>query len=472
MRVFRCCSSHSFIKKLALCILFFSGGFLFAQVDYFFVLEKTGTGSVAVNVFQTVLISVIKPNDTVAAIAYTNGASMLFPPLPGNTPDLPKLALDALLADASKTVSSQAGLTAALVLADSQALAWQRPGVERRLVIISGSALPAGKSQPSLKNLPVVYYTAVDGAPDPGLAALVNPANQWLIDSSLTPDTAAGAAALTLEDGIFAMVKAMAPNYERAKIGDDLISFTLGGLFWEEVTSARVLALNLSGDDVRLLKNGAEAPCEACSQGSYAVFTLQNPSGGKYLLENGKALLVIETRRISVVKLLIMAVVAVVIISLGLGSLIRGLRPDWTVVILENKEINALYYMFTNKTTKELIAYEEKDVPGYAGETKIDCGTTIGGLLAYSGISKEKVSDLFNWKLCFESKVDEDGKKGKKTFMIKKMTDSGKTTLDDIEDGKLLIFSSFKPPVDKYRIHFIKGFHKSKKVETIIEDRL
>jgi hypothetical protein len=459
--------------------LFFPGGFLFAQVDYFFVLEKTGPGSVAVNVFQTVLISVIKPNDTVAAIAYTNGASMLFPPLPGNTPDFPKLALDALLADASKTVPSQAGLTAALALADSQALAWQRPGVERRLVIISGSALPAGKSQPPLKNFPVVYYTAVDGAPDPGLAALVvNPANQWLIDSSLTldtaltPDTAAGAAALTLEDGLFAMAKAMAPDYERAKIGDDFISFTLGGLFWEEGTSARVLALNLSGDDVRLLKNGAEAPCEAYSQGSYTVFTLQNPSGGKYLLENGKALLVIETRRISVVMLPIMAVAAVIIISLGLGSLIRGLRPDWTVVVLENKEINALYYMFTNRTTKELIAYEEKDVPGYAGEKKIDCGTTIGGLLNYSGISKEKVSDLFNWKLCFESKVDEDGKKGKKTFMIKKMTDSGKTMLDDIEDGKPLIFSSFKPPVDKYRIHFIKGFHKSKKVETIIEDRL
>jgi hypothetical protein len=470
MSVFRCCSSHSFIKKLALCILFFSGGFLFAQVDYFFVLEKAGTGSVAVNVFQTVLTSVIKPNDTVTAVAYTNGASMLFPPLPGNTPDLPKLALDALLADASKTVPSQAGLTAALALADSQALAWQRPGVERRLVIISGSTLAAGKSQPPPQNFSAVYYAAVDGAPDPGLAALADPANQWLIDS--TPDTAVDASALTLEDGLFAMIKAMAPDYERVNIGDDFSSFTLGGLFWEEATGARVLALNLSGDDVRLLKNGDEAPCEAYSQGSYTVFTLQNPSGGKYLLENGKVLLVIETRRISVVMLLIMAAVVVLIISLGLSSLIRGLRPDWTVAVLKHKEIDAVYYMFTNKTTKELIDYKQDDVPRYAGETKIDCGTTIGGLLTDSGINKEKVSELFNWKLCFESKVDEDGKKGKKTFMIKKISNSGKTTLDDIEDDKPLIFSSFAPPVNNYRIYFIKGFHKRDKVETIIEDKL
>ena len=85
------------------------GGPLFAQTDYFFVLEKPAPQSVSTTVFQVLVSALVTDNDTAGAVSCGDNASLLFAPLSGGTPNLAELAAAKLHSDPLKGAGAGRG---------------------------------------------------------------------------------------------------------------------------------------------------------------------------------------------------------------------------------------------------------------------------------------------------------------------------------------------------------------------------
>jgi hypothetical protein len=113
------------------------GGYIYAQTDYYFLVENPSPSTLEIPVFQTLISALVTDHDTVGAVSYADSPSFLFAPLPGNTPGLPGMAAGKLLANPLRSPITAAGFAAALDLADAQSLAYERPAAPRKLIIIT-----------------------------------------------------------------------------------------------------------------------------------------------------------------------------------------------------------------------------------------------------------------------------------------------------------------------------------------------
>jgi hypothetical protein len=320
-------------------ILVFTGN-IYAQTDYCFIIEKPSSKNIIL--FQFLVTALSSGNDTVSAIAYGESVSVLFTPLPANTPNLGVLAADKLVSEAEKTVTPKA-FAEALALADSQAAAWDR-SVPHKLLIITGAA-SSGKAPQTLSitNFESVLYLAADVEPEASLAAVASPDSLWRIDSSMQTDEDEGDDIYTLSEGLFGCLKALAPAYKKIAVEQDLAGFSVGDLIHQN-RGTLILAANTTPDDIEILDDGkAMALATRSRRGAYTIVNLDDAGRGNFTLKNGEIILVAGWQRISPL-LYLLALVFVVILVIGvfilLGIMVRikgqQKKPVWKAVV-ENK---------------------------------------------------------------------------------------------------------------------------------------
>ena len=226
---------------------------LFAQTDYMFVLERS-SANIIVPVFQTLVAALVTDADTLSVVSFSDRAAFLFSPLPGNTPELIRLASERVLSDPLRGTVTPAGVSAAITTANEQAYAWGRSGVPGKLIIIT-STLRVGEDFdiPIPEHFANIYYLSID-VPLEHVQAIVNITSldaagnnlAWAVDTrDLAPQDPG---VLTLADGLFACINAIAPNrFRRAAVSSDFLSFTVGNLL-QQVHRAVVLVQNTSSD--------------------------------------------------------------------------------------------------------------------------------------------------------------------------------------------------------------------------------
>ncbi len=136
------------MKKLLLFGLFlFIGGLVFAQTDYIFLIEKKSAGKeINISVFQALAAALVTNTDTLSVVTYSDNASYLFSPLPGNTPDLIHIASHALSSETLRGTVSTEGISSGLTLANEQGNAWGRVDARQKLIIITSSP-SSGKTE-------------------------------------------------------------------------------------------------------------------------------------------------------------------------------------------------------------------------------------------------------------------------------------------------------------------------------------
>ena len=361
------------------------GGPLFAQTDYFFVLEKPAPQSVSTTVFQVLVSALVTDNDTAGAVSCGDNASLLFAPLSGGTPNLAELAAAKLHSDPLKGAGavSAAGVSSSIALANEQAAAWGRPDVEQKLIVITG---PASKGKARNIIAPdafsAVYYLSLDAPPEQALADLAGPDHFWGLDS-VTPEPS-DPAFLPLEDGVFACIQAIIPQYKKAAIGSDLATFSAGNLFWQ-ARKAVALAVNTSPDPVGLLNAGNTPGLSIFPQPNYTVLLLEN-RGGTYTVENGEILLAAVWGEFSLVVFVVLglaaAALALVILAAAAVAAKRIGKQTATVFVV-SYEINDRASGLPNA---EICKKKKRKKEGV-----FESGDSLKTIMAYIGVEEAKL---------------------------------------------------------------------------------
>jgi hypothetical protein len=330
-------------KPFIVLFLFSLSGILFAQTDYFFLVEKPASpGNFIVSAYQTLVASLATDVDTVSAVAYSGASTFLFAPMPGDIPDLPKLAAARLAPETVKKGVSNASFAEALALADEQALAWGRPEAEKNLIIIAGAATSGKIETPARpSNFSGIYYLSLDSLPEQGIAAMANPDCVWAIDSENSQP--ADPQFISLTDGLFNCIKTIAPRHKRISPSEDFAAFSAGNFLFH-ARKAVVLARHSGADPVELLKNGQPAQdASIYPQSGWTV--MQIAEGGSYAIENGEAALVVAELEISALVIVLLgsiaiaiSVVLLIIISVVFKGIASRGKPVFEITVLRNSQ--------------------------------------------------------------------------------------------------------------------------------------
>lgn len=367
-------------KHFIAVLLFALNGVLFAQTDYFFLVEKPASpGSLIVSVYQTLVVSLVTDIDTVSAAAYGGDSAFLFAAMPGNLPDLAEMAAAGLLPDAVPKEVSGGSFAEALALADEQAAVWGRPEADKKLIIITGAAA-SGK----IHNIPPppqafsgIYYLSLDAPPEQGIEGITTPDCIWAVDSE-NPQPADPQFA-PLADGLFNCIKAIVPQYKKINLSEDFTSFSVGS-FLLRVRKAVVLAYNNGSGPVELLKTGQAAQgASIYPQSDWTV--MQISEGGVYTIENGGAALAAAVQEVSVfvlVAAIAAALIAILSVILVASKFLKERRRRKE--ILQKRQFNVLYEKDNvEQTGFQPPIYIEKVPDGTGG---FSSGATIRTILA------------------------------------------------------------------------------------------
>lgn len=368
-----------------LAALFLSGP-LYAQTDYWFVLEKTAQKNTAA--FQYMVTALASGNDAVAAVGYGESASVLFTPLPGNTPDLGALASKKLVSEIVKPISA-AGLERAIALADEQAAAYGR-SANRTLIIITTAATAGKTSLLVPANFESILYLALDAEPDPAVEAIADPGCVWQIASALTEEEAEAAGVYTLAEGLYNSTQKLAPAYKRIPVHADLVSFSLGNFFRQLIFQNRrtvILAANTAPDDVEILKEGKRmAAANRNRREAYTIIDFDNTGAGDFRLENSKIILAAGWQRVSpfayFAGLGLIGVIALLVLML-LASAAKRKRREKKPVFQITYEINGL----PSGYTVEICAKSNEKKGSLFGS-----GVSIKNILTHMEIEESKLN--------------------------------------------------------------------------------
>lgn len=314
------------MKKRFIAILLFSlNGVLFAQTDYFFLVEKpASTGNLIVLAYQTLVASLVTDIDTVSAVTYSGVSTFLFASMPGNLPNLVGLVAANLLQDAAQEAVSSAGFAEALALADEQAAVWGRPEADKKLIIITGAATSGKIKSPSAPQaFSNIYYLSLDSLPEQGIADIATTAYTWAIDSE-NPQPIDPQFVVSLADGLFNCIKAIASKYKKITPAEDFAAFSVGNFLFH-VRKAVVLAYHNGTDPVKLLKN--EQTAQDASIYPQSDWTVMRISGnGNYTIENGEAALIVAEMEVSAFVLTVLIFIAIAIIVILLIIIVVVLK--------------------------------------------------------------------------------------------------------------------------------------------------
>ena len=332
-------------KAWFVTILIILSSSVFAQTDYFFVLERpTAQDDTVVSVYQTLAAALITDNDTISIVSYgeTGGASFLFSPLPGNTPDLIRLSSQRLSAIPLRGAVHASAISSAITLADEQAAAWGRFDAEQKLIIITGSpSAGRGVNITAPGAFSGIYYLSINTASEPEIADIAGAGFYWAVHTDPTfqsPDF------ISLADGIFACINAIVPRqYIKASVHDDFISFSAGNLLWQ-IDRAVVLTANTTGDQANILKaDEIISDLSVFSQSAYSVLHMETVSSGTYTVENGEIVLVLVQRELSFVVFAVLAAIAagvVIVILIAVSAAAVGMKKRTAPVFSVSYEIN------------------------------------------------------------------------------------------------------------------------------------
>jgi hypothetical protein len=296
-------ANRQFYKKFFVLFLALLCGRVFAQTDYYFIVEKSAASILAPPVLQTLITSLVTEEDTVSAISYDDKAVFLFAPLPGNIPGLPKIAAGKLLEKPVKTAVTYAGLAAALDLADEQALAYERADVPKKLIIIT-CAIPRSPPTPPRNfrrpvNFSEIFYLALDTELDQLIVSIADPGFSWAVDSTLTSAAEPDTGVLTLEDGLMACIGSVIPNDGMVNPRKGSDSFSLGDPF-HQIHRGVVLAKNTAPEDAVIFKdNKPVSGVNTNRLGDYSIIDFYGTGSGEFTVANGEMLFAAGWQQIS-----------------------------------------------------------------------------------------------------------------------------------------------------------------------------
>jgi len=312
---------------------------LFAQVDYTFVLEKPPTNNdIIIPIFQTLAAALVTEADTLSVVTYSDNAAYLFSPLPGNTPELIRLAGDKIRSDPSRGAVTSNSILSAIKIADEQAEAWGRPSAVRKLIIITGSqsqgkALKIDKPDAFAGG---IYYLALDVPVEPALKDIADEGFSWAVDTKTKkPDDEDY---VSLADGILNCIKANNPEFAEIEPNSDLISFTAKGIL-NKMGKLLVLVKNTSSDQPVLRKDRKSiADLSVSPQKDYSVLQTNAAGRGEFTVENGEIVLIVGWEIFSpqlwvVIGILILIVAGIIGLSRLLYFISTGFKPSLHVTL-------------------------------------------------------------------------------------------------------------------------------------------
>ena len=395
---------------------------LFAQVDYTFVLEKTATSNdINIPIFQTLAAALVTDIDTISVVSYTDTAAYLFPPLPGNTPELIKITGEKIRSDPLKGSVSTNGISEAIKLANEQAAAYERKGATKKLIIIAGSG-SKGK-MPDIKTLDDnfyknfvfkdrVFYISLDVEAEEYFKKLATLSSDetkfyyWAIDTqNPDPDPAKY---VSLADGIYNCVHANAPQFKKINFFSDLVTFSAGNLL-QQVGKMVVLVKNtgdkpLDDDAVYLNKSGVKVPnLSVFPQKTYSVMQVKDVNMGKFTVENGKIELVLVRSQISFIVFGAAAVILAVILLIIVISIAKAAKKGSEA----KRPVYQVSYMKSGRDSGQLKANICKVRSKKEGD--FESGVSIKSIVEYMGIKDkldQKVVDDFYPRIVYRADSD------------------------------------------------------------------
>ncbi|MDR1074114.1 MAG: hypothetical protein LBL45_10650 [Treponema sp.] len=269
------------MKKVLIAIpLLLASGIAFSQTDYFFVLGGTANGNRTLPVFYTLLSSIISENDTVSVLSSSGAATLVCPPVAGDTPHIASILPSFPSAPSGDSAS-------ALALAGEQAAIYGRQGARRALVVISSDQNDAPLARPT--SFTDIYYIAVDAPLNPALTAVSNPGCAWEINDDSLADVLSG------------FITLLAPRYKKVKksaLDDDAGVLSIGD-FFHKTKRAALLVENGAAGQTAITKSRIPVSCDLTQIDGYSVVALNDPAWGKYDVGNGKALVAVEWNELS-----------------------------------------------------------------------------------------------------------------------------------------------------------------------------
>jgi len=392
-------------KVYLLAVFLLLGKSLFAQTDYVFVLEKPQTGSdVSISVFQTVVAAMVTDNDTLSAVSFADKVTYLFSPLPGNTPELVRIAGEKVRADPLKGVVTAAGISDSIKQANEQAKAWGRSGAVSKLIIIT-SSLSVGKARNIAEpdSFDSIFYLSLDSPPEQILVDIAEPLSNgsefcWAID---TKNSIPAEDYVSLADGIYNCVHANAPKFKKLSFDSDLAGFSAGNLL-QQVGKMIVLVKNTAADPVDLYKSGKKAAnLSVFPQKTYSVVQVEAVSMGKFTVENGEIVLVLACGEISIIvfgaaAVVLAAIFLIIVVSLA-GAAKKGREAK--------RPVYQVTYLKSGRDSGQLKANICK-VRNRKNEGDFESGVLIKSIVEYMGIKDkldQKVVDDFYPRIAYRA---------------------------------------------------------------------
>jgi hypothetical protein len=354
-------------RRLTSTALLLAGmaGTVFAETDYFLVMEQKPGGGFAQAVAMAI-VPLLDPADTVSIVGMSNTVTLLLPPMSLGTPGLLAMINNVLLKPIPQTLGRTSpryspAVAAAVNLTDEQAgaLALAQPGRKARLVILAETTLKAD-GVPSPSTFARIDYISLNAAADPTLAGSDG---IWALAEQ--PNPGAALPERLFAEGFLEFTKTINDTYTAAAISDDGGSFALGDFFH----TAHNAAVIMMGAEAAVSKKGSGPGGETYQYGNYAAAA--PGAGGAYTVAGAQ---VVFAAAAAPLKLWVIPTLATSALALAAGL----------VVFLLNGPAPAAFNIRIAKMDNRV--YRDAENPVYIarvgwGSKKLGSGSTFRDVL-------------------------------------------------------------------------------------------